>query len=325
MSPDAAAIDCQCHWYPTEFCTARLNASTYPRSRQEGDGYVFEVSEHETLLVPRHFHDLDVQLEVMREAGVGTLICSPVVLGDVSSLPPSEATEVATLLHESFATAQRAHPGAFYGLAALPLQDVSAATDSLENAIVDLGLRGVLLHSNADGRSIARTELWPLYERIEQLAVPIFLHPTRAFQIERVRDYRLERPLAYLYDTSIAAMSLIVSGVLDKFPSLRIVHPHLGGTLPYLLERLEEYHRLGFWDLREPIRSYLRRFHTDTVSGSQLALAQALDVYGLDRMLFSSDFPYFQPADGVRFVRENFKPDEARQVLTENARTLLSL
>jgi aminocarboxymuconate-semialdehyde decarboxylase len=262
----ARIIDAQFHWHPPEFCELHAGRRAYPRARRDGDGYLYEVSEHETWHFTRAFIDLEFALARVAEVGVTAVICSPAIGGDVSDRDLSEAVEVVDLLNSATARAQRSHPGAFYGLAVLPLQDTSAALAALERAVAQ-GLYGICVWSNINGRSIAEEDLWPVYRRAEELELPVFLHPTRCFREPRLTAYDLERPLGYMFDTSIAALSLIVSGVMDEFPTLKVVHPHLGGTLPYLLERIETYRRGILWpQLAQPIGSYLRRFYSDTVS-----------------------------------------------------------
>lgn len=266
-------IDAQFHWHPPELCELHAGRRAYPRARPEGDGYRYEVSEHETWQFSRSFIDLDYALARVAEAGVTSVISSPAIGGDVSGRDLAEAIEVVDLLNSAAARAQKSHPGAFHGLAVLPLQDTTAALEALERAAAQ-GLYGICVWSNVNGRSIADQELWPVYRRAEELELAVFLHPTRCFREPRLTAYDLERPLGYMFDTSVAALSLIVSGVLDEFPALKVVHPHLGGTLPYLLERIETYRRGILWpQLAEPIGSYLRRIYFDTVSGTPGALA----------------------------------------------------
>jgi predicted TIM-barrel fold metal-dependent hydrolase len=155
--------------------------------------------------------------------------------------------------------------------------------------------------------------------------VPIFLHPTRTVAEPRVSDYALEHPVSYMFETTTAALSLIVGGVMDAYPDLDVVHPHFGGTLPYLVNRLEVYQRQGRWSIERPIHEYVARFYTDTVSESPGALRMAIEAYGVQRLLFASDFPYFPPADGVRFVSENLAPADAAEVFSGNARRLLGI
>ena len=99
--------------------------------------------------------------------------------GEVDRLPVERAKEVAYALNEARAEAQREHAGRFYGLATLPWQDAEAALEVVEDAIGRLGLRGLLIHSNIDGRPIDADELRPVYARIAELGVPLCLHPAR--------------------------------------------------------------------------------------------------------------------------------------------------
>jgi predicted TIM-barrel fold metal-dependent hydrolase len=135
----------------------------------------------------------------------------------------------------------------------------------------------------------------------------------------------MERPLGYMFDSSFAVLSLIVAGVLDAYPDLTLVHPHFGGTLPYLTQRVEVYQRQGRWNVERPIGEYLGQFYTDTVSESPGALRMAIEAYGIQHILFASDVPYFPAGDGVRFVREHHAPADAREVFAGNARRLLGL
>jgi len=318
-------IDCQWHWYPRAVCEALTTSTSYPRSRRAGKGYVFEATTDESWEYQEHYVDLDRQLEIMDASGIDTVIASPVVAADVSWMELSEARELCLMFNEELAQAQRLHPGRVYGLAMLPVQDAAAAIECLDDAVDRLDLVGALLHSNVDGRSIAGRELWPLYERLAERALPLFLHPTRTLAPGRVHDYALEPPLGYMFDTTIAATSLVVSGVLDAFPELAVVHPHLGAALPALVDRLDVYRKLGRWDSPRPIREYLPRFHTDTVSESPGSLRMALEVYGPERLMFATDFPYFPAERGVHFVRDNVAPELAAAIFGGNAAKLLGL
>jgi aminocarboxymuconate-semialdehyde decarboxylase len=325
MPGTTTVIDCQWHWYPRDVCEALRGRRTHPLWTPDGDGWIYEATPTERWQFPRHFVDLDVQLEIMADAGIDTIVASPVLAGDVTATEVADARELCTMYNEAFSDAQRSHPGQLYGLAVLPLQDCAAAIEVLDDALDRLGLVGLLLHSNVNGRSIAGDELRPLYAHLERRRVPVFLHPTRTYGPQRYHDHALEPPLGYMFDTTEAAMDLILSGILDDHPDLQIVHPHFGGTLPYLVDRIDVYHRLGRWHMPRPIREYLRRFHTDTVSESPGAMRMALELYGPERMLFASDFPYFPPADGVRYVVVELPPEHQVAVFSANAKRLLGL
>lgn len=319
-------IDCQWHWYPREFAESKLGRGRHPLWSRDGDALVYEPTPGRAWRYGPDYLDLDRQLEIMAAAGIDAVLASPVVVGDGSLLEPAADRAACEQLNELFAGAARANPGVVHGLAVLPMQDPAAAVEVLDDAISRLGLKGVLLHSNIAGQTIAGEASWPVYARAQELGIPLFLHPTHAFGDQRLADFKLEPPLGYMFDTTVAALSLILAGVLDAFPDLAIVHPHLGGTLPYLVDRVDVYASQGRWpQLERPVKEYLTRFHTDTVNHSPGALATATDLYGTERLLFSSDHPYFGAADEVAFVREHVAAADHPAVFAGNARRLLGL
>jgi aminocarboxymuconate-semialdehyde decarboxylase len=318
-------IDAQFHWHPQEFCELHIGRREYPRVREVADGYLYEVSPQETWSFTREFVDLDFALQRVAEVGVTSVISSPAIGGDVGNRSLSDAIETVELLNSTAARAQETHPDAFYGLAVLPMQDTAAALAALDRAVA-LGLYGICVFSNINGADIADRRLWPLYRRVEQLGLPVFLHPTRCLREPRAAAYALERPLGYMFDTSIATLSLIVSGLMDACPGLRFVHPHLGGTLPFLSGRIETYRRGNLWPaLEAPIEHYLRRLYFDTVSGTPGALSLALALVDADHLLFATDWPYFSPYESVTFVRQHLPRELRPGVFHLNAAKLLGL
>src|SRR5262249_54362861 len=154
------------------------------------DGYLYEVSEQETWSYTHEFVDLEFALARVAEAGVTAVISSPSIGGDVGNRSLPDAIEIVDLLNFAAARAQTTHPDVFYGLAVLPMQDTGASIEALDRAVA-LGLHGVCVFSNIDGGDIADRRLWPLYQRIEQLRLPMFLHPTRCLREPRVAAYDL--------------------------------------------------------------------------------------------------------------------------------------
>ncbi|HEY2596951.1 MAG TPA: amidohydrolase family protein [Candidatus Dormibacteraeota bacterium] len=321
----AKVIDCQFHWHPPSFFRHHQGRPGYPRARPQDGGYLYEVSQHEAWKFTREFVDLEFELEEMSAAGVDAVVCSPAIGGDITDRELSEGVELAALLNSETADAQQRHSGRLYGLAVLPMQETQAAVKALDEA-ASLGLRGICMFSNINGRSIAAPEVWPVYERAQKLNLPIFLHPTRSFREERVLAYEMERPLGYMFDSSFAAASLIVGGVLDAFPGLKFVLPHLGGTLPYLAGRLETYRQDLLWGhMNKAFDFYLRGFYYDTVSATPGALALALQVGDPQRLLFATDYPYFSARQGLEFVRNNLPESLLEGVCHVHAEKLLGL
>ena len=141
------------------------------------------------------------------------------------------------------------------------------------------------------------------------------------------RDLGLETLVAYMFDTSLAALRLVLSGILDGL-SLPVVHPHCGGTLPYLAGRIDAGYTkpwaLGR-ELERPPSEKIKSFYTDTMCQSADTLRYALGFYGIEHMLYGSDCPYYKQVDSLEFVRGCVEGELADAVLWKNARRLLGL
>ena len=248
----------------------------------------------------------------MDEVGIDAVVTSASLIGEVADLELSAAKETTAFINEAAASAQRQHPGRVYGTAMLPVQDVAASIETVDRAI-ELGLRAICMVSNAAGRPIATNETLPLYQHIEASGLPIILHPaSTSVAAASGIDAVAEVGVGSMFDTTAAALSLITSGTLDACPNLQIVHPHLGGVLPFLKGRLDVTLQLwGTTELAHPLDHYLRHnFYVDSVSQTPGALPLAVEYYGVDRILFASDYPWI-PAAAARPYVERSAPDAA--------------
>lgn len=328
IEPLVTAIDCQIHWYPPSFLEWCLERSSFPRCKRDGEGFKYEIAPEVFFDFQGPMIDLPQLFERVGRAGIETLVISTEPALDVTGWQLDEAVEGARLLNEAKASAQRGNPGQFVGLASLPMQDPAAAITELDHAIQTLGLAGVCIPSNLHGSPITSPELLDVYKRIEQLDVPLFLHPTRSIAAGELSDYGLEYAIGYMFDTSVAALNLVFSGTLDKCPELRVVHPHLGALLPYHAERIDIQYKLP-WSGNEGFpglpSEYIRRFYTDTVSNSPAALRMAVEFYGAEKILFATDFPWWEPEPGVELVESTLDEPERELVLSGNAKRLLKL
>lgn len=319
-------IDTQAHWYPRPLLDAYVESDGYPGCTREGDSYAVEMLPGQWTSLPLHFVELELQLETMRAAGVDVVLSSSGSFGDVDDLPVEQAKEVAIACNEARADAERRYDGVL-GVASVPWQDADAAVAVLDDAVSRLGLRAALIHSNIVGKPIDSPYLRPVYERMSELGIPLLLHPGRTLLEPHARDLGLEVILAYMYDTSIAALRLVLSGILDGL-ALAVVHPHCGATLPYLAGRIDG----AYWkpwalgrELERLPSELLRAFYTDTMCQSSETLAFAKGFYGVEHLLYGSDYPYYQPAESLAFVRENLTREEVDAVLWTNAARLLAL
>src|SRR3954447_21108906 len=315
-------VDHQSHWYPPAALDALVGRTEgYPRVERVDGKYAIESAPGRQMsfagyLAPS-FVDVDEQLRVADEVGVDMLLSSPTGLGDVFDMEASEAAEFCELLHEELARMQRERPDRFRGLAMLPLHHPETALEVLERAVAVHDLRGVCVLASIQGEPIAPPELLPVYQAIERLGLPLFLHPTpRSYTSDRFLGNLIEGGLGWMFHTSVAALHLIDAGLLDDCPNLVVVHPHRGGTLPYLLGRLD---RIGASGRERKVSEYLRdRFYTDTVSTTGPALRLAVDAYGLDRVLFATDFPFENMAQLRANVEASASPEETAAILRRN-------
>jgi aminocarboxymuconate-semialdehyde decarboxylase len=192
----------------------------------------------------------------------------------------------------------------------------------LDDAVSHLGLRGVLIHSNINGAPIDSDTCRPVYARMAELGVPLFIHPTRTLMEEQLRDYGLEYLVGFVFDTSLAALRLVLSGIVADNPGLKVVLPHCGGTLPYLAGRIDASHEKPYslGQALDPLPSeQLRGFYTDTVSQDAETLAFAGCFFADGHVMFASDYPFFPVEQQLAFVHDHVP----EPVLGRNAAALL--
>lgn len=319
-------VDYQTHWYPSAYLDSIRRRSSYPRTETVEGGYLYEGQNGDHRVLDRRFFDLELHFEDMDNHGIDVMVCSPNLVGEVTTLPLEEARETAQLLNEEIARAQREHPDRFVGLAMLPMQDADAAIEVLNDAVLRLGLSGVCILSHIAGRPIAEPETLPIYRRIAELGVPVFLHPANrsaAFRPGEVRP--IENGLNWVVDTSKAALSLILTGTLDACPTLAVVHPHTGGVLPYVISRIAATARPTGTTVERPPTTelsperYLReRFYADSVNPTAGALGLAIAAYGPERILLATDYPWQPRGPRLADVHANADDAQARAIFHEN-------
>jgi aminocarboxymuconate-semialdehyde decarboxylase len=170
----------------------------------------------------------------------------------------------------------------------------------------------------------------PVYERIQALSLPIFLHPVKGFGAERLTRYYFHNAIGYPLETAVAAAELIFGGVLDAFPTLQICLPHAGGALPLLIGRLDHAHavRPEARDLPRAPHEYLTRFWYDTITHSAGLMKFVIDLVGLERIVLGSDYcfnmGYAQPVEELEALGFLTEADR-RRIAVDNARTLLRI
>src|SRR5713226_888947 len=329
-------IDSHFHWWPRSVFAELTKRKTYPRAEAKPNGdYVYEYKPNALTGAGRFsanegWSNLERQLEHMDSvhAGMG-VICSTGPFGvHFSGLPANEGRDQAMLWNEEMAGAQRKYPGKLWATGALPLVDTEIALEVMDHAIDKLGLVGMNLPCSigADPR-IDAERLEPLYDRAEQLDVPLFLHPTDVVFDEMLGDgYNgaLYMSLGRVVEVSVAAYRLVLSGIMERHPKLKIFMSHTGGALPYQSGRMDKNSK-GAGLPRDP-STYIRRMYTDTVSPHAAGAKFAVEYYGADQVLYGSDYPCWNPTAALRvFDEAGFSEEIQEKILYHNVRKLFNL
>ena len=319
-------IDCQSHIYPPELLALLEKRKSSPRAlRENGELYVL-IGDWRRRVLPKHT-DVEAKLADMDAAAIQTAALS--INDPGPELFGADGAAVARLANDFLAGVARAHPGRFFPLAVLPLQDMDASLAELERARDRLGARGILLYSNLNGKFPDLPEFRPLFARAEELQLPILLHPAYPTTYEATRGYEMAAGLGLMFDTSIALCRIILAGILDQHPRLQLVCPHVGGTLPYIIGRIDHQTQVlkrGAENLRKPPSEYLRQVYFDMVTPLPLAMRYAYDFAGPDRLLFATDHPWVDPKLIVRGIESlKLQRQEEEKIFAGNARRLFRL
>ena len=293
--------------------------------RKDGDRYVV-VEQWTRRILPKHT-DVPAKLADMDAAGIQLTALS--INDPGPELFGKEANSIARMLNDYIAGLAKQHPTRFFGLAVLPFQDTDGTLAEFERCIKKLGMKGILLYSNLGGKFPDEPQYHPMFEMAEKTGTPLLLHPAYPMTFDAVKGYSMEGGLGLMFDTTIALGRIIMSGLLEKHPKLQLVCPHVGGTLPYLIGRVDHQAMVlkrGADNIRKAPSEYLKQVWLDSVSPIPLAIKYGCDFVGVDRMLYSSDHPWVDPkliAGAVTSLK--LPPADEKKIFSENAKRLFRL
>jgi aminocarboxymuconate-semialdehyde decarboxylase len=246
-------------------------------------------------LMPGMF-DYELRLQAMDRAGVDiaivTLTSPNVFWGSART-----SLEASRLMNNDMAAQQRRFPERIRFMCSLPWQHARLAVAELERACDELGAVGVMQLANVDGVSLTDRRFAPVWKEIDRRGLPVLIHPSAPPGTKQldVMKYNLIASVGFMFDTSLAVSRMIFDGFLDRYPDLKLIAAHGGGTLPYLAGRLD----MCFDNMpacRERISqlpsTYLKRIYYDSVVFQQESLELAIKVAGADKLLYGSDYPH---------------------------------
>jgi 2,3-dihydroxybenzoate decarboxylase len=286
--------------------------------------------------IRRRLLDLDeLRLAEMDAAGIDVQVISHGA-PSVQRLDAETAVWMAKGANDRLAEAIQHHPDRFAGFAALPTPDPTAAATELDRAVTTLGFKGAMVHGLTNGVFLDDKRFWPIFERAQALDVPLYLHPAvphRTVVETYYQDYLSDFPAlltagwGFTVETATQAIRMVLSGAFEAYPRLKIILGHMGEGLPFLLWRLDQaFSRPG----NRPI-SFREQFSEHvwiTTSGnfSTPALICSMLELGVDRILFSVDYPFVQNPPGTQWLQSlQISPDDRAKIASGNARRLLKL
>ena len=271
---------------------------------------------------------LEPRLEWMEQQGLGLQILGSWLDIQGYTLSADNAATWAHLFNEHLAQIIQAHPGRFAGLATVPVQDGALAARELEYAVKELGFLGAMLATDPMEQDLAKESFEPLWDAAEALDVPLVMHPpTHGFGAS-IRPSYLAFSLGRTLDTTITTAKLILTGLFDRHPNLKMMLVHGGGYLPYQAARIDNGYRGGNGRpvelQRDKPSDYLPMLYYDNVAVSTPAVRMMAEIAGPEHLLLGSDYVFSGNRAPVtdNILDAGFTTDQVNLICCGNARRL---
>lgn len=277
----------------------------------------------------RRLLDLEGErIQIMDQAGVDMHVLSLTSPG-VQMFNADTAVHLATLANDRLAEVIKKHPARFTGLASFAPQDPQAAAKEIDRAMNRLKLNGLIVNSHTNGEYLDDRKFWPIFEAATGSNAAIYIHPRNmpdpcSFMVHA--DVNLAGAMwGFQMETGLHAMRLIVAGVFDRFPTLKIVLGHMGEALPYWLYRIDYMYKAytrGQGKLKKLPSQYVKDNFLITTSGmnTQAVLKYCNEVLGPDNIMFAIDYPYQESVEAANFMNTAPLPqDECEKIAHGNA------
>jgi len=274
--------------------------------------------------------DYDLRIADMNAAGVDlaivSLTCPNAYFGDAST-----SSKAARIVNDSMAEQQTIRPDRIAWLASLPWQHEELALQELDRALAR-GAVGIMVIANISGADLIDARFERIWSAINDKGLPVLVHPGTP---QGVREMSMDRfalvpPIGFTFDTTLAFSKMILSGFLDRYPKLKLIAAHGGGTLPYIASRMDRCHQLlpgAAEAIQEKPSEYLKRIYYDAVLYSSNSLELCIEVAGSDeRVLYGSDYPHnIGDMPGCLARVDALAERAARRIRGTNARHLFNL
>jgi 6-methylsalicylate decarboxylase len=306
-------IDVHAHYYPPEF------AKAYPRETAAG---------RNALTAPGGKATLDERADMLKEAGVDLQVLC-VGAQQPSFEKPAEAAAVARWQNDFYADVCTGHGGRFAAFGATPLPHVDAAIDEVGRCLDTLGMLGINVGTSTAGRPPDDPAFAPFFAELDRRGAVLFLHPIGVGG-PNIDAYGLDFMVGACFEDTVASLRLVMSGLSARYPNIKIIVPHLGGTLPFLMQRIDDaVGRQILAGIKPAVTrpsEAVRSFYWDTVNEYPPALRLACEAFGADHIMLGTDFPFVLIKSCVEYVaRSGLAAEDIEAILEQNARRILGI
>jgi predicted TIM-barrel fold metal-dependent hydrolase len=277
----------------------------------------------------------DLRIKAMDAAGIDIQVISHAA-PSTQRMNAETAVELAIRANDRVRDAVGRRPDRLCAFATLPTPDPLAAADELERSVTMLGMKGAMIHGLTNGLFIDDKRFWPIFERAQALDVPVYIHPGRPHEAviaAYYQDYAADFPAllgagwGYTVETATQAIRMVLSGMFEAYPNLKIILGHMGESLPFSICRIDEaLSRSG--NMPVSFRECFSEHFWITTSGnfSTPALLCSMLELGVDRIMFSVDWPFVENEPGVAwFDTVPLCAEDREKILSGNAKRLLKL
>jgi aminocarboxymuconate-semialdehyde decarboxylase len=287
--------DLHTHYYPPSFFDAiRAHGTDFSFGTDPTGRTIITYGGARFFGITPPMTDVGKRLEDMDRVGIDVEVIS-LSTPNVFFADAARQAEIAREVNDAYAELAARHPRRFRTFASIPMDAPDAALEELHRAIDELKMNGVVLLSNIRGRALTDRLYRPFFEEANRMRLCLFLHPMLPADARPFGEYVLGPLVGFPFDTTLAVARMCYDGLFRELPDIRWIVAHLGGAVPWLMERLDS----GFRDFAEcrakidqPPSVYLKRLYYDTVTFSPHNLRHARDLVGSDHMVMGSDYPH---------------------------------
>lgn len=333
-------VDVHNHFYPKDYLAYLTTLTGRVRAKQTGpNSYVCIAGDVIVAHIDRPGHyDMAARIRDLDNAGLDTQIMSKTIPGP-ELLTPEDGIHWSKKINDALAVCARDNPGRIYAMATLPYQAPKEAAKELERCYKELGVKGIQMFSNCQGKPMFLPEFDDIFSMAEEYDLPILLHPTVPLTAPAMDLVKIPYQLyGYTVDSTLAVISCIFNGVFERHPKLRMIHSHLGGIAPYLVRRLNDSYK-GYakeWGLptlsKAPDEYYKTQIWCDTCSFYLPAMRCCMDWVGAGHMMIGTDYAHRvgDPEGAIKSVRAlgtamDLPQDTVDLILGKNAEQLYKL